>query len=245
MRFSVKDKEKYKYTYHICEKTLKLFEDSGVNVESSKLLMIYFDTSLNYPIFLPGEYNNDDNDKIGIKMADDSYWCQLIYQLSHELCHYVIYLNNHANYNVVNWLEESICEAFSLYCLHYWMSKWRIIGFKINQKYNEEIKKYLKDITEKLKNKNQELSLTDDINESILKEINSVAQSKRNRRGKFVCELSNKIKKESLIGLINYQKYVLNEVFVDTKNYYSKFNNDAVEYICSIQDKIMWNSRCL
>jgi hypothetical protein len=55
-----------------------------------------------------------------------SYWSQLVYQFSHEMCHVM------SNYDLApnnvsrqQWFEESLCEAFSLFALERTAQSWK------------------------------------------------------------------------------------------------------------------------
>lgn len=49
--------------------------------------------------------------------ARDRYWCQYVYQFSHELCHIMTGFDRHREHKH-NWFEESLCELASLFVLH-------------------------------------------------------------------------------------------------------------------------------
>lgn len=57
--------------------------------------------------------------RLHIKCLHPYYVPQIIYQLSHEILHYVLYLHSDKNlqYEPATWFEEAICEAFSLFIL--------------------------------------------------------------------------------------------------------------------------------
>lgn len=57
--------------------------------------------------------------------VNGSYWAQLVYQFSHEMCHLM------SNYDLApnnvsrqQWFEESLCEAFSLFALDRMANRW-------------------------------------------------------------------------------------------------------------------------
>ena len=67
---------------------------------------------------------------IMLSVENYSYWCQVIYQLSHELTHCFIYCHNKSENKKSKWIEETICEAISLYFLKYFGSNWYKAIFK-------------------------------------------------------------------------------------------------------------------
>ena len=56
--------------------------------------------------------------------ARDTYWCQYVYQFSHELCHVMTNFDRHKEHKH-NWFEESLCELASLFVLHRLADGWR------------------------------------------------------------------------------------------------------------------------
>jgi hypothetical protein len=62
--------------------------------------------------------------RIRTNTASDIYWCQVVYQFSYELTHYII-----RQYKVdkdvgIKWFEETVCEALSLYILDLVGKRW-------------------------------------------------------------------------------------------------------------------------
>ena len=56
--------------------------------------------------------------------ARDTYWCQYVYQFSHELCHVMTNFDRHRSHKH-KWFEESLCELASLFVLHRLADGWR------------------------------------------------------------------------------------------------------------------------
>lgn len=80
-----------------------------------------------------------------------TYWSQLIYQFSHELCH-VLSNNELAPNNSTHqqWFEESLCESFSLMTLGKTAKYWEINPpYPHWQEYSANIKKYQQDLLNK------------------------------------------------------------------------------------------------
>lgn len=69
---------------------------------------------------------NYHSNKVAIRLATagSGYWCQWIYQLSHELCHYFIRQRKDKEI-ILKWIEETVCEAVSLYMLDYFVKNWK------------------------------------------------------------------------------------------------------------------------
>lgn len=62
--------------------------------------------------------------RIRLALQTTAKWNQLVYQLSHELCHYVIRVNNNNIDCKLKRFEEILCEAFSLYILTVVSQRW-------------------------------------------------------------------------------------------------------------------------
>ena len=56
--------------------------------------------------------------------ARDTYWCQYVYQFSHELCHVMTNFDRHREHKH-KWFEESLCELASLFVLHRLATVWK------------------------------------------------------------------------------------------------------------------------
>lgn len=81
-----------------------------------------------------------------ILTSNPNSWCQLTYQLAHEMCHRVI--PNDVTKNL-RWLEESICELSSYYFLpqlskHWRRKKFNLVNAKTKKPYYPEFEKYVK-----------------------------------------------------------------------------------------------------
>ena len=61
---------------------------------------------------------------IRLAQASTVYWVQTVYQLSHEMCHYALRQRKKDKNYTLKWLEETICEALSLYALEYAARNW-------------------------------------------------------------------------------------------------------------------------
>ncbi|NVK30418.1 MAG: hypothetical protein HWE20_05415 [Gammaproteobacteria bacterium] len=93
---------------------------TGLNIDKPR----YIRYNDNGPITL---YRRMPDGKIEIHLnSKNRRWAQMIYQYSHELCHVLSnYANAPRNLTGHNWLEESLCEAFSRYGLEVTAELWR------------------------------------------------------------------------------------------------------------------------
>ncbi len=62
--------------------------------------------------------------KIRLSLPRFTLWSKAIYQLSHELTHYVIRQYKPDKQFTLSWFEESLCEAMSLYTLKLVAERW-------------------------------------------------------------------------------------------------------------------------
>ena len=84
--------------------------------------------------------------KIRLAQELTTYWAQTIFQLSHELCHYVIRYFKQDKNKTLSWFEEIMCEAFSLYALDWSARNWLLFGlYNRNPNFNRSIERYLKE----------------------------------------------------------------------------------------------------
>ncbi|MBT1169963.1 hypothetical protein [Bifidobacterium sp. SO4] len=96
--------------------------------------------------------SNDQNPRLFINttplriqtcMDSYQYWSQFIFQLSHEIMHYVIRQHKNNKKTEVKWLEETICEAMSAYILNNSANIWKKCSLSnINPFYYKDLKKY-------------------------------------------------------------------------------------------------------
>jgi uncharacterized membrane protein YjjP (DUF1212 family) len=76
--------------------------------------------------------------------VEPGYWCQFIYQFSHELTHFVIRSYKKDKDKYVKWFEETVCEAMSLFVLRFLSENWQSCSLsEINSGYNKLILQYL------------------------------------------------------------------------------------------------------
>lgn len=218
------------YGISICKTILKWFEENNIPLQSdTSLKLVYRPTDVpEFSPYLCTIYIN----------TDDTKWDQFIFQISHEICHYIIFLCNITNYHYISWLEESICEAFSYFWLYKYSVQWNIIGFsKINKNYGKVIHKYL---IKELSKKYIEPQLSNDISINILREIDNISQENTGRlqRLNFVKSLYKYTNKNTIESLVNYQKFYKSDILLNTQLYLDTYSNEAIQYICDIQNAI-------
>lgn len=190
------------------------------------------------PRFCTKEQNPIPCDQIHLTMSDYLYWCQVIYQLSHELTHCFIHCHNNNRTYYASWLEETICESISLFFLTYFRDHWNNSElYKYNEKYSTSILNYLNEIISS--RGNNRLSACRGYDE--LMEIDRTSQDQREDRKNEMLGLYQILVSGDIKGLICYRDYIIqSEKILDTKLYRSACpNNAAVKYICDLQDNIL------
>lgn len=118
------------------------FREADLNVIGSlHFLLPLFESSFGreYTLGEPCEIYNDSKSscpelqicyqpiRIRLSLDKTGYWNQLIFQLSHELCHYVLRqyrLNTFYSNACLSWYEEITCTAFSWCALKYAAVNW-------------------------------------------------------------------------------------------------------------------------
>lgn len=222
------------YLNVIKEVIINHFEEIGCSFDYVRKFIM--NKVLDHPKHCPKSLNKDnDYDYIYLNVKKYSYWCQVIYQLSHELGHSFCNSNNYRD--SVPWIEETICEALSLYFLNYFYENWNDIELsKINKNYYISIKEYIEDIlNDKGTNRLSDCSSLDE-----LIDINKSSTNNREDRHNEMIKLFKLMDKDNINSLIKYRDYVIdNSILLDTKNYLKKYSNDAVKYLCELQDSVL------
>lgn len=94
----------------VLKQFMEIFEIEALNSEQC---IVYNEPTAPCPMLV----TNRAPIRIRTNSASLNYWAQYIYQLSHELTHYVIRQYKEDKDAIVKWFEETICEAMSLYIL--------------------------------------------------------------------------------------------------------------------------------
>ena len=111
----------------------------GTDVMNHEVCCIYNDPESTGPML---QYGNPL--RIRTHLSSLGFWCQEIFQLSHEMCHYAIRQKKQNKEFVLSWFEEVLCEAMSLYALYYAATNWnRCTLHSINPSYGTSIADYL------------------------------------------------------------------------------------------------------
>ncbi len=121
----------------------QFIETFGVNIMENELCKVFNDAAASCPMLII----NQKPICIRVNAASLNHWAQFVYQLSHELMHYVIRQYKKDKDSIIKWFEETLCEAMSLYILRQSSNKWSTCTLaKINSDYGSYFKSYLDNI---------------------------------------------------------------------------------------------------
>ena len=113
----------------------------GTNVMLNEDCIVYNDPQSECPRF-----NHSQPLTIRLNQSSLTYWCQTIFQLSHEMCHYAMHQTKSNRNITLSWFEEIVCEAASLYALEYASKEWLKCRLSINNPtFSQSHKSYLDD----------------------------------------------------------------------------------------------------
>ena len=113
----------------------------GFDVMLNEDCIVYNDLNAECPRF-----NHSQPLTIRLNQSSLTYWCQTIFQLSHEMCHYAMHQTKSNRNITLSWFEEIVCEAVSLYALEYASKEWLKCRLSINNPtFSQSHKSYLDD----------------------------------------------------------------------------------------------------
>lgn len=213
----------------------KCFISLGLGVGSADLQVVKH-PKRGYPQFCPQSLNSKlPCDLIFLSMDSFTFWCQLIFQASHEFTHCVIYRLSSQKEQGVSWVEETICEAMSLVFLNTFFNNWNRCGLSSKgPSYGVCIQKYLSDRLQETGN--HRLEQCHGIGE--LQKINRTSESRREDRRKEMHQLYRLIQSvDDIRGLVHYRDFVVpGTILLDTQRYQKAYpSSQAVQYLCRLQ----------
>lgn len=178
-------------------------------------------------------------DRIIVDMESLDRWNQFVFQFSHEYTHYIIHCANDSQEQRSSWIEETICEAVSLFFLQYFWANWTQCEL---YNWDPGYCKYFKSYLEAQLNKpgNHRLGQCGDVKE--LEAINERSQNCREDRAEEMHSLYKMIRTvEDIEGLVRYRNFVQPKtILLDTSKYRDAYPNFlAIQYLCSLQENIL------
>lgn len=192
---------------HMLSKYISIF---GEHLMLNEKCYIYTNEYADCPMLVL----NQDDRKILLSVSSTTRWCQVIYQLSHELCHYALRQSN-IDIKCVSWFEETMCESMSLYILDYFYDTWKECKLsEYNVKYSRSIKEYLSYIIDSAKGPS---ILTKCFNLLSLSNIEKTCTLDRDARSKDVNKIYYLFKStpNNIYMIANYKKYLVNKIGID------------------------------
>ena len=223
------------YLSLICKEIIAYFQNLQIRMDE---MPIDIKGGMPCPRFCPAEINNLEFHQVHLTMTKYSYWCQVIFQLSHELTHYFIYCHCKDERQKASWIEETICEAISLYFLAWYGENWeKTLIYRYNTGYGKSVNEYLEN---EIQNKGtRRLTLCQSYQE--LMEIDRTSQERREDRQAERNELFNLIHARDIFGLISYRDYIIQDKkILDCNRYLEDYTyNFPVRYLCDLQKKIL------
>lgn len=168
--------------------------------------------------------------------ASLNHWAQYIYQLSHELTHYIIRQQKEDKEAIVRWFEETICEAMSLYILKTSSQRWNECLLSRNDpNYSLKLINYF----ENAYNKTAPSVLKKCHTLDDLKTVENSCEIRRNGRGMERNYLLNSFLEypESISIFIYYPLYMRGDLQID----FAKWKKDSSSPIVSALESIQPN----
>ena len=222
----------------LCKFVVDYYEKTGLSFDC-KPCYVEINTSLDAPHYTNSAKQSSGH-HIELTVSHFNLWNQMLFQLAHEITHCFIFCNNQSVAHSISWVEETVCEAMSLFFLKLSSQNWsRLPLYKINPKYARQF------ITPYLENEIEKDAGADKLGSCAsydeLLHIEMTSQSNREYRHEETVKLYELIKKNDIEGLIKYRDYALaNKKLLNTAAYRMAFpDNDAVSYLCALQDSIM------
>ncbi|MEG2740468.1 hypothetical protein [Clostridium sp.] len=205
-------------TEHMIRKFISIF---GRDIMLKEDCYIYLDKQASCPMLVL----NHEVLKIRLTSEKTSYWSQIIYQLSHEMCHYAMRQGSDDK-ETISWFEETMCEAMSLYFLDYFAKTWTSCKLSKNDKgYSKSIKSYLDNILGKYKEKS---ILEKCANFLQLENIEKTCTDSRDFRAEDRDKIYYLFKKHSkkIYMITDYKKYKVNKIGIDFELWLKNKRND-------------------
>ena len=213
---------------------LKQFvEIFGITALNSEPCIVYNEPTAPYPMLI----TNCTPVQIRTCSASLNYWAQYIYQLSHELTHYVIHQQKKDKEAIVRWFEETICEAMSLYILKTSSLRWIECSLSsINPNYGAALMDYFKNIyNETAPSTLEKCHTLDD-----LKEVENSCETRRDERGIERNHLLNNFLEypDSISAFIYYPLYMRGNLQIDFAKWKENSPSPIVSALESIQPNL-------
>lgn len=214
----------------VLKQFMEIFEIEALNREQC---IVYNEPTAPCPMLV----TNRTPIRIRTNSASLNYWAQYIYQLSHELTHYVIRQYKEDKDAIVKWFEETICEAMSLYILKMSSLRWNECPLSsINPDYGLDLMDYFKEAYSKTAPSALKKCHTIDN----LKEIENSCETRRDDRSierNYLLDNFLKFPK-SISAFIYYPLYMRGDLQIDFAKWKENNSSPIVSALESIQPNI-------
>ena len=234
-RMTEDDKKNIKSIFAVFD---DMFAQAGIIPKYHNEVIIYMIQKFGVPKF----HIENNIPCISLCIKGSSYYCQVAYQMSHEMTHFLIYDASAKKNPELSWLEETICEAISIYALRYLADHWKKCELSNHApNYDIHIRQYIDDLISQTGTR----SLSNCKSIAEMKMIEKESCKKRELRRTEMLELSNTIQQKNIKGLIHYRQFCqMDSLFLDYKKYARKYKrNESVTFIKKLHKHIRSNIR--
>ena len=106
----------------LCKFVVDYYEKTGLSFDC-KPCYVEINTSLDAPHYIDSAKKSSGH-HIELTVSHFNLWNQMLFQLAHEITHCFIFCNNQSVAHSISWVEETICEAMSLFFLKLSSQNW-------------------------------------------------------------------------------------------------------------------------
>ncbi len=171
----------------------------------------------------------------------DNLWCQIIFQLSHEICHYIFRFKREDQYkkNAAHRYEEIVCETMSLIILKMCAENWKECKISLNKPiYKLNIESYLN-------NQLRKREIMPQIKIENIYDFNKEEEHAENKRENHYWEtyyLYNKLinKKIQFKDILEYYPFKLKNGYIDFDKWKKECDskNKSISTLSKIQPQL-------
>lgn len=239
MLFVLSDLDEFKDAgtlWAIYDFVMKFYAQAGFQSYRSVTKFVYLQSG---PEFKAGIGFDDGFDRICLRMASLSSWCQVMYQVSHECAHQIMYRLSCADglceHRWVSWVEELLAECCAFAFLKYSCANWSKCRLsKSNFKYSFSIRKYLDDMLQSCSENGVLLACP---NHKSLLYVDATFCDNRSLHGREVLDLLELFDRSYLRGAFAYTQYAdFSARLLDVNAYLQAYpENKMVKYLCDLQ----------
>lgn len=207
----------------------------GLEIMNAETCVVFNDPTSECPMLI----TSTNPVMIRLNQSSTSYWAQTIYQLSHEICHYAIRQGKQNKDYTLSWLEETICEAMSLYMLQYSAEKWYKCPLSQSApQFSNSIMAYL--VNELKRIPKNSLSMCQTLGELRACNQNAAAErAGRLRERNALYRVISEFSEESYLFCDMYQYLNEDKLTLDFEKWLADHPSEIVQCLSQIQPKIL------